>query len=64
MLEQNPPAFTPYDPAYHELLVKSQCDSDGRFVFEQASGCEYYVMVFVVRNETAAGGGPPHATPS
>lgn len=53
LLEQNPPAFTPDDPAYHALLLKSQCDADGRFLFERVPAGEYYVMVFVIWKETA-----------
>lgn len=54
LLEQNPPAFTPDDPGYHELLLRSQCDADGRFVFEQVPAGEYYVMVFVIWTETGS----------
>lgn len=56
LLEQNPPAFTPDDPAYHELLLESQCDAHGSFVFERVPAGEYYVMVFVIWNDAVGDG--------
>ena len=54
LLEQHPPKFTPDDPAYHELLLKSQCDAQGVFDFRQVPAGEFYVMVFVIWEEAGA----------
>lgn len=55
LLDQNPPAFTPDAPAYHELLLKSQCDEQGVFAFNKVPAGEYYVMVFVIWRDMVGG---------
>ena len=55
LLDQNPPAFTPDAPEYHELLLKAQCDEQGVFAFDEVPAGEYYVMVFVIWHDMAGG---------
>ena len=55
LLNQNPPAFTPDAPEYHELLLKSQCDEQGVFAFDKVPAGEYYVMVFIIWHDMAGG---------
>lgn len=59
LLDQNPPAFTPDAPAYHELLLKSQCDEQGVFAFNKVPAGEYYVMVFIIWHDTVGGAKRP-----
>jgi hypothetical protein len=52
LLEENPPKFTPDVPAYHEMLLKGACDQRGEFRFEQVPAGEYYVMAFIIWEDT------------
>lgn len=59
LLSQNPPAFKPDAPEYHELLLKSECDAQGVFEFSEVPQGEYYVMVFIIWNEADGGQNSP-----
>jgi hypothetical protein len=53
LLEDNPPKFTPDAREYHELLLKSQCNAEGEFHFKQVPAGDYYVMVFIIWDESS-----------
>lgn len=55
LLEQNPPKFTPDVKEYHELLLKSACDAKGQFRFEKVPAGEYFIMAFIIWDETSGG---------
>ena len=53
LLEQNPPKFVPDVKEYHELLLKSSCDAQGVFHFENVPAGDYFVMAFLIWEEQA-----------
>ena len=53
LLEQNPPKFTPDVKAYHEMLLKSTCDAQGQFRFEKVPQGEYFIMAFIMWDDTS-----------
>jgi hypothetical protein len=53
LLEQNPPKFTPDAPEYHEMLLKGACDASGEFRFERVPAGDYFVMAFIIWDDTA-----------
>jgi hypothetical protein len=55
LLEQNPPKFVPDFKEYHELLLKSACDAQGVFRFENVPAGDYFVMAFLIWEEKAGG---------
>jgi hypothetical protein len=54
LLEQNPPRFTPDVKEYHELLLKSVCDAKGQFRFSQVPAGEYFIMAFIIWDDTSS----------
>ena len=48
LLEDNPPKFTPDAPEYHVYLLKSSCDAQGEYRFENVPAGDYYVMAFII----------------
>jgi len=60
LLEQNPPKFTPDEPEYHELLLKSVCNTEGEFRFERVPAGDYFVMAFIIWDDTT--GATPRKT--
>lgn len=60
LLEQNPPKFTPDVKAYHEMLLKSVCDAKGQFRFEKVPAGEYFIMAFIIWDDTS--GATPRKT--
>jgi len=56
LLEQNPPKFTPDVPDYHDMLLKGACDAQGIFRFTQVPAGDYFVMAFIIWDDTS---GPP-----
>lgn len=59
LMSEQPPRFTPDDKRYHANVRKTQCDSEGRFVFKHVAAGTYYVMAFIIWSEdgTKYGGG-------
>jgi len=53
LLEQNPPKFVPDVKEYHELLLKSSCNAQGVFHFENVPAGDYFVMAFLIWEEKA-----------
>jgi hypothetical protein len=53
LLEQNPPKFVPDVQEYHELLLKSSCNAEGVFHFENVPAGDYFVMAFLIWEEKA-----------
>jgi len=51
LLEQNPPKFVPDVKEYHELLLKSSCNAQGVFHFENVPAGDYFVMAFLIWEE-------------
>jgi hypothetical protein len=60
LLEQNPPRFTPDVPEYHDMLLKSACDAQGRFEFTRVPAGDYFVMAFIIWDDTS--GAAPRKT--
>ena len=58
--EQNPPKFTPDVPEYHEMLLKGTCDAKGEFSFTRVPAGDYFVMAFIIWDDTA--GATPRKT--
>ncbi|RYG12397.1 MAG: hypothetical protein EOO07_19115 [Chitinophagaceae bacterium] len=48
LLEDNPPKFTPDVKEYHEMLIKSTCDNDGKFIFNNVPSGNYYLIAFII----------------
>jgi hypothetical protein len=60
LLEDNPPKFTPDAPGYHEYLLKSSCNAQGEFTFQNVPPGDYFVMAFIIWD--VAGANPPAKT--
>ena len=60
LLEQNPPKFTPDVPEYHDMLIKGACDARGEFRFSNVPAGDYFVMVFIIWEDTS--GATPRKT--
>ncbi|MDF3022320.1 MAG: hypothetical protein K0Q92_3623 [Steroidobacteraceae bacterium] len=60
LLEQNPPKFTPDVPEYHDTLIKGACDERGAFRFSNVPAGDYFVMVFIIWEDTS--GATPRKT--
>jgi hypothetical protein len=56
LLEDKPPKFTPDAKEYHELLLKSTCNAKNEFEFTQVPAGEYYVMAFIIWDQTSETG--------
>jgi hypothetical protein len=53
LMEQNPPKFTPDVPEYHDMLIKGACDARGEFRFSNVPAGDYFVMVFIIWDDTS-----------
>lgn len=53
LMEQNPPKFTHDAPEYHEMLIKGECDRRGEFSFSQVPAGDYFVIAFIIWEETS-----------
>ena|SRR5690606_18215797 len=56
LISQNPPKFIPDVKAYHELVLKTQCNANNEFSFSNVHPGDYYVMAFIIWNDTQGGG--------
>ena len=56
LIKENPPKFTPDHKLYHDLVIKSTCDSENRFSFSNVHPGDYYIMAFIIWNGTEGGG--------
>lgn len=59
LLSQRPPKFTPDVPEYHEYLLKTSCNKEGKFVFKNVPEGVYYAIAFIIweDNGSKRGGG-------
>ncbi len=63
LMEDNPPKFTPDAKEYHDMVIKTKCNTNNEFTFNNISAGEYYVIGFIIwdKNENGktvkAGGG-------
>lgn len=58
LIEDNPPKFTPDAKEYHDMVIKTKCNANNEFSFNNISDGEYYVIGFIIwdknENGTAA----------
>lgn len=48
LMEDNPPKFTPDAKEYHDMVIKTTCNSNNEFSFNNISAGEYYVIGFII----------------
>lgn len=48
LIEDNIPKFTPDAKGYHDMVIKTKCNSSNEFSFNNISDGEYYVIGFII----------------
>lgn len=54
LVSENPPKFTPDVKEYHEMVIFSKCNADNEFVFNDVPAGNFYVLAFIIWDETKA----------
>ncbi|HOY22362.1 MAG TPA: hypothetical protein PK002_04375 [Cellvibrio sp.] len=48
IIEGTIPTFTPDPKEYHDMVIKTKCNSNNEFTFNNISAGEYYVIGFII----------------
>jgi hypothetical protein len=48
LIEGTIPKFTPDPKGYHDMVIKTKCNSNNEFAFNNISSGEYYVIGFII----------------
>ncbi len=55
LIEGSIPKFTPDPKEYHDMVIKTTCNSNNEFTFNNISAGEYYVIGFIIWDVTEKG---------
>jgi hypothetical protein len=55
LIEDNIPKFTPDAKGYHDMVIKTKCNSNNEFSFNNISAGEYYVIGFIIWDKNENG---------
>lgn len=48
LVEDNLPKFTPDAKGYHDMVIKTKCNADNEYAFNNITAGEYYVIGFII----------------
>lgn len=55
LIEDNPPKFTPDAKEYHDMVIKTKCNANNEFTFNNISHGQYYVIGFIIWDKNENG---------
>ena len=55
IIEGTIPTFTPDPKEYHDMVIKTKCNSNNEFTFNNISAGEYYVIGFIIWDKNENG---------
>jgi hypothetical protein len=55
LIDDNIPTFTPDAKGYHDMVIKTKCNSNNEFTFNTISSGDYYVIGFIIWDKSENG---------